>query len=39
MNNVIKTVVTFGTGFVTGFVTSKVINKIVKTHKDKKESK
>ena len=39
MNNVIKTVVTFGTGFVTGFVTSKVVNKIVKTHKGKKESK
>lgn len=39
MNNAIKTVVVFGTGFVTGFVTSKVINKIVKTHKDKKKSK
>lgn len=39
MNNTIKNVVMFGTGFVTGFVTSKVINKIVKAHKDKKESK
>lgn len=39
MNNTIKNVVVFGTGFVTGFVTSNVINKIVKTHKDKKESK
>lgn len=39
MNNTIKNVVMFSTGFVTGFVTSNVINKIVKTHKDKKESK
>jgi len=39
MNNTIKNVVMFSTGFVTGFVTSNVINKIVKTHKDKKGSK
>ena len=39
MNNTIKNVVMFGTGFATGFATSNIISKIVKAHKDKKESK
>ena len=39
MNNTLKTVVMFGTGFVTGFVTSTIANKIIRTHKENKESK
>lgn len=39
MNNTIKNIVMFGTGFATGFATSNIISKIVKAHKDKKESK
>lgn len=39
MNNTIKTVVMFGTGFVTGFVTSTIVSRIIRTHKENKESK